>query len=59
MQESEYIDVYEFSSEVQRIGTDPYLHLQRTIRKQASKHCLAWYWRQKMALRDKRSEKGS
>lgn len=37
---------------------DPYLHLQRTIRKQASKYCLAWYYRQKMALRrEKRSEK--
>ena len=54
MQESEYTDVYEFYSEVWRIDIEPYLHLQRTIRKQASKHCLdgRWHW-------EKRSEKDS
>lgn len=57
MQESKYIDVYEFHS-YEGLITDPYFHLQKAVGMQVNKYCLASYCGQKMALRsEKRSGK--
>ena len=40
-----------FSQKYKGLVVDPNLRLQRTIRKQANKYCLAWYCGQKVALR--------